>query len=60
MSGQPKKKSFIADFMMGGVSAAVSKTLVAPIERVKLLLQVQDASTQIKVEDRYNGIGDCF
>ena len=46
--------------MIGGVSAAVSKTLVAPIERVKLLLQVQDASTQIKVEDRYNGIGDCF
>ena len=46
--------------MIGGVSAAVSKTLVAPIERVKLLLQVQDASTQIKVEDRFNGIGDCF
>merc|ERR1719464_478930 len=46
--------------MMGGVSAAVSKTLVAPIERVKLLLQVQDASSSIKPEDRYNGIGDCF
>jgi len=29
--------------MIGGVSAAVSKTAVAPIERVKLLLQVQDA-----------------
>jgi len=26
------------DFMIGGVSAAVSKTAVAPIERVKLLL----------------------
>ena len=60
MSAPPKKKSFIADFMMGGVSAAVSKTIVAPIERVKLLLQVQDASTSIKPEDRYNGIGDCF
>lgn len=33
---------------------------MAPIERVKLLLQVQDASSTIKVEDRYNGIGDCF
>lgn len=54
------KKSFMADFMMGGVSAAVSKTIVAPIERVKLLLQVQDASSTIKPEDRYNGIGDCF
>ena len=60
MSEGPKKKSFIVDFMMGGVSAAVSKTLVAPIERVKLLLQVQDASSSIKAEDRYNGIGDCF
>ena len=30
---------FIKDFLIGGVSAAVSKTAVAPIERVKLLLQ---------------------
>jgi len=29
---------FLMNFMMGGVSAAVSKTMVAPIERVKLLL----------------------
>ena len=50
----------MADFLIGGVSAAVSKTIVAPIERVKLLLQVQDASSTIKAEDRYNGIGDCF
>ncbi len=53
-------KSFFTDFMVGGVSAAVSKTAVAPIERVKLLLQVQDASKHIAVEDRYKGIGDCF
>jgi solute carrier family 25 (mitochondrial adenine nucleotide translocator), member 4/5/6/31 len=53
-------KSFFTDFMIGGVSAAVSKTAVAPIERVKLLLQVQDASRQIAVEDRYKGISDCF
>lgn len=53
-------KSFFTDFMIGGVSAAVSKTAVAPIERVKLLLQVQDASKHIAVEDRYKGIGDCF
>lgn len=60
MGDSKKPKSFVADFIIGGTSAAVSKTLVAPIERVKLLLQVQDASTSIKVEDRYNGIGDCF
>jgi solute carrier family 25 (adenine nucleotide translocator) protein 4/5/6/31 len=29
---------FVKNFLMGGISAAVSKTAVAPIERVKLLL----------------------
>jgi len=60
---QEKKISpwtFALDFALGGVSAAVSKTAVAPIERVKLLLQVQASSTQIKPEDRYTGIGNCF
>ena len=42
---KPKKqgmnmKKFMQDWLTGGVSAAVSKTAVAPIERVKLLLQV--------------------
>jgi len=46
--------------LTAGVSAAVSKTLVAPIERVKLLLQVQYANKNIAPENRYNGIGDCF
>lgn len=50
----------MTDFFIGGISAAVSKTVVAPIERVKLLLQVQDASSSIKPEDRFNGIQDCF
>ena len=49
------------DFLIGGVSAAISKTIVAPIERVKLLLQNQDASEQIgKDVKRYEGIVDCF
>eukprot|EP00069_Balaena_mysticetus_P011891 bmy_00311T0 len=33
--------SFLKDFLAGGVAAAISKTAVAPIERVKLLLQVK-------------------
>jgi len=58
---QPKpKKNFLQDFLIGGVSAAISKTCVAPIERVKLLLQNQDASSQIKADQRYKGISDCF
>lgn len=55
-----KTGNFMLDFMIGGVSAAVSKTLVAPIERVKLLLQVQDSNKNIAVDKRYKGIGDCF
>ena len=53
-------KNFLQDFLIGGVSAAVSKTCVAPIERVKLLLQNQDASSQIAADKRYKGIVDCF
>ena len=46
---------FLKDFAAGGISAAVSKTAVAPIERVKLLLQVQHISKQISEEQRYKG-----
>jgi solute carrier family 25 (adenine nucleotide translocator) protein 4/5/6/31 len=58
--GGKKTGNFMVDFFIGGVSAAVSKTLVAPIERVKLLLQVQDANKNIAADKRYNGIVDCF
>ena len=52
--------SFAQDFAAGGIAAAVSKTAVAPIERVKLLLQVQAASKQITAATQYKGIGDAF
>lgn len=32
---------FAQDFLAGGIAAAISETAVAPIERVKLLLQVR-------------------
>ncbi|XP_025220925.1 ADP/ATP translocase 2 isoform X2 [Theropithecus gelada] len=51
--------SFAKDFLAGGVAAAISKTAVAPIERVKLLLQVQHASKQITADKQYKGIIDC-
>lgn len=38
---------FLKDFIAGGISAAVSKTAVAPIERVKILLQVQAVNKQV-------------
>lgn len=66
-AGEQKEKkkekdlaSFVKDFVAGGISAAVAKTAVAPIERVKLLLQVQQISKQIPEEQRYKGILDCL
>ncbi|KAJ1675090.1 ADP/ATP carrier protein [Spiromyces aspiralis] len=53
-------KSFATDLAAGGISAGVSKTIVAPIERVKLLLQVQASSDQIAADKRYKGILDAF
>jgi len=63
MSGQNKSggTNFAIDFLMGGVSAAVSKTAAAPIERVKLLLQNQEAMIKSgRLTRPYKGIGDCF
>jgi len=51
-------RKFAIDLLSGGTAAAVSKTAVAPIERVKLLLQVQDASKTI--EKKYTGIIDVL
>lgn len=52
---------FLVDFLMGGVSAAVSKTAAAPIERVKLLIQNQDEMIKAgRLSEPYKGITDCF
>lgn len=62
--GAPQEKglgAFAIDFLMGGVSAAVSKTAAAPIERVKLLIQNQDEMIKSgRLDQRYKGIGECF
>lgn len=54
-------KGFMIDFLMGGVSAAVSKSAAAPIERVKLLIQNQDEMIKAgRLSEPYKGITDCF
>jgi solute carrier family 25 (adenine nucleotide translocator) protein 4/5/6/31 len=64
MSGKSEHSqgaAFLIDFLMGGVSAAVSKTAAAPIERVKLLIQNQDEMLKTgRLQTPYKGIGDCF
>jgi len=53
---------FVKSFAAGGISGAIAKTCTAPIERVKLIIQTQDANPKIKSGEvkRYTGIGDCF
>jgi len=58
-----KNDKFYINFLLGGVAGGISKTVVAPIERVKLLLQVQDASQQMKGPSgtkKYTGMTNCF
>jgi len=57
-----KDSNILVDFLAGGISGAVSKTITAPIERVKLIIQTQDANPKIVSGEvpRYTGIGNCF
>lgn len=52
--------TFVLEFLMGGISAAISKTLAAPIELVKLRLQNMDAMLKNGALDKpYEGIMEC-
>ncbi|PAV90717.1 hypothetical protein WR25_05498 [Diploscapter pachys] len=51
---------FSKDFVAGAFAAAIAKTVVAPIERVKLVLQLQSGQETIAVDKRYKGMVDCF
>lgn len=57
-----KVQAILLDWAAGGTAAAISKTAVAPIERVKLLLQTQDANPRIASGEiaRYTGVINCF
>ena len=58
--GNEKKLGFAENFMLAGVAAGVSKTVAAPIERVKLLVQNQDEMIkQGRLDKPYTGVIDC-
>jgi solute carrier family 25 (adenine nucleotide translocator) protein 4/5/6/31 len=51
--------TFLIEFLMGGISAAVSKTIAAPIELIKLRLQNMDAMIKAgTLTTPYTGIAD--
>merc|ERR1740138_1790442 len=55
-------KAWLLDFAIGGTVGGITKTATAPIERVKLLIQTQDANPKIISGEvaRYTGMVDCF
>jgi len=57
-----KDSNFMVDFLIGGVSGAITKTAMNPVERVKMIMQTQDSDPRIISGElkRYTGISDCF
>jgi len=60
--GKGGDKGLLINLAAGGVSGAVSKTITAPLEKVKLAIQNQDSNPKILSGEmkRYTGMGDCF
>jgi len=59
---QKKEVNPLINLAAGGISGAISKTLTAPLEKVKLAIQNQDSNPAIISGEmkRYTGMGDCF
>jgi solute carrier family 25 (adenine nucleotide translocator) protein 4/5/6/31 len=56
-----RKLTFMENFALSGVAAVISKTVAAPLERIKLLLQNQKAMlAKGTLEKPYHGIMDCI
>ena len=60
MSADLKKSNlslFLEDLLCGGGAAAISKTVVAPLERARVVLQAQ-RSVFITERERFKGLTD--
>jgi len=59
--GKDKKGSFLVDLTIGGISGAFVKTVMSPVERIKILMQTQDSNPKIISGEvpRYTGVADC-
>merc|ERR1711990_1182209 len=56
------KPNPLINLAAGGISGAVSKTITAPLEKVKLAIQTQDSNPKILSGEmkRYTGMVNCF
>lgn len=52
--------TFGRDLIASGSAACIARTAMAPMERVKLLLQLQAVSQQMSKSQQYKGIIDCL
>merc|ERR1712100_474126 len=59
--GKDKKSSFLGDLTIGGISGAFVKTVMSPVERVKILMQTMDSNPKVLSGEvpRYTGVADC-
>jgi len=58
--GKVVKLNFVEDFVLSGCAAVTSKTIAAPIERIKMVVQNQDEMIKRGTLDRqFTGIMDC-
>jgi len=57
-----KKLGFWGNLVLGGSIGAVSKTVMSPVERVKILMQTMDSNPKVISGEvkPYSGIMDCF
>lgn len=57
-----KEVNPLVNLAAGGISGAVSKTITAPLEKVKLAIQNQDSNPKIVSGEmkRYTGMANCF
>lgn len=59
-TSENKGNQFLFTLAVNGIAGGVAKSIVAPFERVKLLLQLQNASNQFTTDTQYKGIVNCL
>ena len=55
-----KARQFVIDCLTGGISAATVKTIFAPLDRVKIVLQTQDSNPAVLGGKHARFAGACW